>query len=62
MTDVTMLDAPCDRCQKMTPELRPFKFSDSISFRGKVIEYPWLCWKCFLAEKRKLWKENRVTP
>ena len=62
MTSVTMIDAPCDRCKKIAHELRPFKIAVTINFRGKVIEYPWLCRKCSLAEKRKLWKRSLVKP
>ena len=52
---IVMMDAPCDRCGKQERELRPYKLTSSITFRGKVIEFPWLCWKCFRAEKKKWW-------
>ena len=45
---IVMLDAPCDRCGKVAPELRPWKVMERITYRGRVIEYPWLCAKCFI--------------
>lgn len=55
MTTVRMLDAPCDRCGKVTHALDPWWKSETITFRSKVIEKPWLCLKCFKAEKKKWW-------
>ena len=56
VTTIAMLDAPCDRCGKLAAELHPYKLADSITYRGKVVEFPWLCVKCFKAEKVKWWK------
>ena len=52
-----MLDAPCDRCGRKA-DLHPWKFTQSITYRNKQKEMPWLCAKCFLIEKRKLWKKE----
>ena len=53
--DVAMLNAPCDRCAKVAGELRPFTLQATITYRGRVIDLPWLCLKCFVAEKKKWW-------
>ena len=55
ITKVRLIDDDCDRCGKRTPELMAFKLSSTITHRGRVIEYPWLCLKCFVAEKKKWW-------
>ena len=56
---VAMLDSPCDRCGKVSPECYSFKLSENITFRGKVIPFPWLCPKCMMKEKEKWWKARR---
>ena len=58
MIQVTMLDSNCDRCDKIQAKLYPFKLADAITFRGKTIEYPWLCLKCFVVEKKKWWRNK----
>ena len=57
MVSCIILDgAACDRCGKEGLQLSPYKLSGgSITFRGKVIDFPWLCQKCTMAEKRKWW-------
>ena len=57
---VLLLDSDCDRCKKRYGELIQFKFEETISYRGRVIERPWLCWHCMLIEKRKWWKRLRA--
>ena len=65
MTTVALLNQPCDRCGKMPPPdsvgdvvLHPFKLSSTITFRGRAIEYPWLCVKCLMIEKKKWWGQK----
>ena len=50
---VTMMQEPCDRCGKVA-DLRPYKWSP-VAYRGRTLDKPWLCRKCFLVEKRKAW-------
>lgn len=52
---VFLRDSDCDRCGKRADKLTPFKLAETITFRGKVVEEPWLCLKCFKVEKRKWW-------
>ena len=53
---IAMIDAPCDRCGKQSHELHPFKLSETIVYRGKIITMPWLCLPCTRIEKKKWWK------
>lgn len=55
---IRMVDAPCDRCGKVAAELLPFKLSETIHYRRRTIEKPWLCKPCFVAEKEKWWKNH----
>ncbi len=55
MTTVQMLDADCDRCGNHVDEVRPYTLTATITFRGKVVEKPWMCTKCFVIEKKKWW-------
>lgn len=55
---VIMRDSPCDRCGKVSEELRPWKFSEHIIYRGRCIEKPWLCSCCFRAQKKLAWKRG----
>ena len=55
---IELLDAPCDFCGRVAPILRPFKLSETIHFRSKVIQFPWLCRACFVKEKEKWWREQ----
>lgn len=48
----------CSRCQKPA-ELHPYHLS-KVVYRGKEIEFPWLCEKCFMREKEKAWKAPRT--
>ena len=57
---VEMLNASCDRCQKVVPVCHPFKLAVSIVFRGRTIEHPWLCPTCIMQEKKKWWKAKEV--
>ncbi len=59
MEKVIMLNAYCDRCGKMASALYPFHLRDTITYRGREINKPWLCMKCFVKEKEKAWKEKR---
>lgn len=45
----------CSRCATQS-DLYPFRWTDSITYRGKVIERAWLCLKCTNIEKGKLWE------
>ena len=54
---ITLQNHPCDRCRKISDELHPYKFSIVI-YRGKTLETPWLCPKCFLLEKEKIGKKQ----
>ncbi len=58
ITRAIMTNADCDRCGKHAKELRPFKLSETITYRSKVIERAWLCIKCFVIEKEKWWKNR----
>lgn len=60
-TYVVLLDSECDRCGKLTDELRPYTLTNSITYRRRVIEFPWLCAKCLLVEKKKWWKTQSGT-
>ena len=51
---IEVLDAPCDRCGKVMPKLLPY-YQSPVVYKGKRIETPWLCRKCFMVEKRKAW-------
>ena len=53
---IRLLDHACDRCGKVAAELRPYK-SSTVVYRGKTLEMPWLCRKCFRIEKEKAWKQ-----
>ena len=55
MAALEMINAHCDRCGKVSESLRPFKLSETITHRGKRIEFPWLCLRCLMAEKKKWW-------
>ena len=57
---IQMLNAPCDRCGKVKPELRPYELTDSITYRGKRRDHPWMCIRCFVVEKKKWWKARDV--
>jgi hypothetical protein len=57
----TLVNEDCDRCGKTAPELHPFKLSEVIHYRGKVIEKPWLCVRCLRIQKTKLWKQPRAS-
>ncbi len=60
-TRITMVGGQCDRCGKLASELAPYKLTDSIVYRGKTIEHPWLCLKCFAAEKKKWWRRCELS-
>ena len=47
------LNTPCDRCHKVQPVLRSYPQFPAIVHRGKTIERPWLCRKCYRAERTK---------
>lgn len=52
---ITLRGGPCDRCGKENEELHAYKFSE-VGYRGRKIEHPWLCPKCFMIVKEKAWK------
>lgn len=52
---VVLVNDVCSRCGKEAAELYPYKLSEVV-YRGKKIEFPWLCVKCLKAEKKKAWK------
>jgi hypothetical protein len=57
-TKIIMLDDDCDRCGSRAEELLPWKFSDAITFRRKLIGYPWLCRPCFWRHKNLMWRRG----
>jgi len=59
MTVVSLTDHPCDRCGRRA-ELHPWRFTASIMYRGKKIDFPWLCGRCFLSAKERFWKLDQV--
>jgi len=45
---IVAFGAPCDRCGRTLPYVLPWKLTETITYRHRVIEYPWLCAKCFM--------------
>ena len=67
MMIITQADADCDRCGQHTRDdaspysrLYPFKLAETITYRRRVIRFPWLCVKCMMTEKNKWWKARRA--
>ena len=55
MIKTTLQTRPCARYGEISDELRPYKFN-TVIYKGKTLETPWLCSKCFHLEKQKAWK------
>ncbi len=56
---IAIMFEDCERCGKFADRLYPFQLADTITYRRKVIEYPWLCGPCHMKEKEKWWKGKR---
>ncbi|MDO8672486.1 MAG: hypothetical protein Q7O66_13810 [Dehalococcoidia bacterium] len=49
----------CSRCGRHERDLLPYTFS-LVVYRGKPIEFPWLCVRCINIEKAKAWRAIRA--